>query len=157
MLASTKWYFFIQALFTCYLHRSWLQSPKTLEKAFHPKLSTSVTTTFISKLGLEHLSFIAWKKGINTSSSSLLLMRWTTGYPLLNLSGTTVFINKNLYWFVLGVASMHSTLCTCFSNIFNCSFVGNPDANMLFFKSISSYIFGPISVLSLEAYILKSY
>ena len=51
--------------------------------------SLSAITTFISRLGLEHLSFIAWKKGVSTTSSSLLHMRWATVYPLLNSSGTT--------------------------------------------------------------------
>ena len=119
-----------------------------LEKAFHPELSSSVTTAFISKLELEHHSFITWMKGISTSSSSLLHMRWATVYPLLNSSGTTRLINGNLYWFVLSIASIHTILCACFWHIFNCFFVWNPNANMLFFKSILSYIFGPIIVFS---------
>ena len=79
-----------------------------------------------------------------------LYMRLLMGYPLLNSSGTTRFINGNLYWFVLRVGSLHKIFCACFSNISNCSFVGNPNSDMLFFKSISSHIFGPNSVFPLR-------
>lgn len=93
---------FPQDLFTCHLHRSWEQSWKTLEKAFLLELSLSVITAFVSKLGLEQLFIIVWKKAISTSSYFLLHMWWAMGYPSLNSSGTR-FINGNLYWFGLSV------------------------------------------------------
>ena len=123
LLVFTKSYFVPQTFFTCYLHRSWVQSPKTLKKAFHPELSLPVITRYISKLRFQHLSFIACRKDINTSSSSLLHIQQVMWHHFLNSSGEIRFINGKLYWFVFCVASMDTIFCKthadgCFWDIF---------------------------------------
>ena len=101
---------FPQDLFTCHLHRSWEQSWKTLEKAFLLELSLSVITAFVSKLGLEQLFIIVWKKAISTSSYFLLHMWWAMGYPSLNSSGTR-FINKNCTGLVCACINAYNFMC----------------------------------------------
>ena len=64
----------------------------TLKKAFHLELSSPAITGYISKLWFQHFSFIACKKGIKTSSSSL-------SYTISNVTPLREFIrNDKICW-----------------------------------------------------------
>jgi len=109
----------------CQWHKMCLQAPpKTVWIAFHGALSSSVITAFIVSSG--HFDKIDRKKNCSSRSSIRFDIKWPTGYPLPNSSGTTRFNNWNPYWFVQWVASTHKTVLAPTFRTSICSFVCVP-------------------------------